>query len=227
MRSLLKKLLEVFYPKTCVTCDHIIRDNEGLVCHFCRISLPYSNHFELCDNELKEKLSVSVNLQYAAALFYYKASNEVHHLIHKLKYKNQTQIGAAMGVWIAEKIRDNNWQIDAVVSVPIHPKRKQKRGYNQLTQMGISIAHLLNIPYYEDALLRVKYTQSQSQLKRKERLQLAEDNFALNTKINLVGLHVIIIDDVITTGSTIINCIKLLQKHQNIKVSVASIALTQ
>lgn len=226
MKFLINNIVKLFFPKTCAACNVVIRPNETFLCHYCRTHLPYSNHFEINNNELYIKLSSNENLQHAAALFYFTKQNDVHNLIHKLKYKNQQHIGHEIGLWIGNILQKKDWSIDMVIPVPIHPKKKKERGYNQLTLFGQAIANKLDIPYQENGLLRVKYSQSQSKLKRKDRLKLKTSTFDINTSINLSSKHILLIDDVITTGSTINSCINALYKHNNIKVSVVAIAMT-
>ena len=144
----------------------------------------------------------------------------VQGLIHELKYNGRKELGACLGRWYGHDLKSSDLfaGVDAVVPVPLHPRKMRKRGYNQSAWIAKGLAESLGIPCLEDALLRVKYTETQTRKSRYARWENVKDIFAVNPKNKLVGKHVLLVDDIITTGATIEAC-----SHTLLAVPVASL----
>ncbi|MFD1316300.1 ComF family protein [Namhaeicola litoreus] len=169
-----------------------------------------------------------IQIELATALLYYGKNNSVQTLIEKLKYKNDEEIGIFFGKWLGEQLKNNTHfeRIDMIIPVPLHPKKLKKRGYNQLTKFGEQISKKLQKPFVEDILLRKMHLDTQTKKDRSHRI-LNEEIFQVKSLNDLKGKHVLLIDDVITTGATLESCCKALFKAKNVKITIAAMAFTE
>jgi len=226
---MLKVLFNLFFPKLCVGCKNPLLKAETILCVSCAHNLPLTQFHANQPEVLKNVFYGQVLFENATALFYFHKQGISQQLIHQLKYKGQQEIGVYLGEWLMSEIKNNPdyQQIDVVVPVPIHKKRMQQRGYNQVEKFGKIMAKNLNATYNDTVLLRVKNTKSQTFKNRVNRLISTQTVFQLSDTEALKGKHVLLVDDVITTGSTIVACAKQLQKTSNIKLSLAVMAYTE
>jgi ComF family protein len=190
--------------------------------------LPLTNFTDERNNSLEKSFAGRIPVEMGTALLFYAKGSPVQKLIQQLKYKNDEAIGSFFGNWIGEQLKNNkNFdQIDLILPVPLHPKKLKKRGYNQLTKFGHQISLQLQKPYNEDLLLRKVYLDTQTKKDRAHRI-LNEEIFVLNDVESINNKHVLIIDDVITTGATLESCCKALFKGKNVKVSIAALAFSE
>jgi ComF family protein len=225
---LIRNVTDIFYPRLCLCCKDQLPEKEQFTCLKCRYDLPLTNFTNQPDN-LAEKLFYGrVLIEQATALFYFQKNGKIQKLIHQLKYNGQQQIGSFFGSWLAkEMITSNRFKnIDCIVSVPLHKSRFEKRGYNQLTAFGKTLSKELGIPYDEHALKRNTATKTQINMHKHERWDNVFNVFDNNKEDELSGKHVLLIDDIITTGSTIEACCHALKKSEKTSFSVASMAIT-
>lgn len=224
----LKPLLELFYPSCCVSCDGNLLSNEELICTECRHDLPFFDNHTYLDNVLHETLKGKVAIVYAGAFFQYRKFGKVKQLIHNLKYRGHQEIGTLIGKWWGSEL--NSYKhlegVDCILPVPLHKRKQKTRGYNQLTTFGIALSEELKIPFIENILIRKTATKTQTYKKRFERFLNTETIFELADTDFFQNKHVLLIDDVITTGATIESCCKELLKSKNIKISILTIAFT-
>lgn len=145
-----------------------------------------------------------------------------------MKYKNQEQIGGFFGEWYGTHLSENGQlsHIDAVVPVPLHPKKLKKRGYNQVALFAKTIAEKIGAEYCDDWLIKTLNTKTQTKKGRQGRWESSKDAFALNASNSRGFRHILLVDDVITTGATIESCAQTLLQQKNVEVSVLSIAMT-
>ena len=227
--QLLKAIFNLFFPDVCLNCKLQLRKNESLICTQCRHDFPQTNFTNTPENLIEKKFYGRVPLHAATSLFYYHKNGKVQQIIHQLKYKNQQEIGTLFGNWLGEEVLQSNRfnTIDCIVPVPLHPKKKKKRGYNQLTKFGEAISKKLNSELIENKLIKIESTDTQTQKGRIERWRNAQHLFELTDTSFFENKHVLLIDDVITTGATIESCVNQLLKTKNIKISIAVMAFTE
>ena len=160
---------------------------------------------------------------------YYRKDGKTKDLIHHLKYKGNQEIGTFIGEWFGSVLNESNEfnDIDCIIPVPLHPKKQKQRGYNQLTTFGLSVSKHLNKPYITDALLRTTASKTQTFKQRFERFSNSGTKFSVPNTSILKNKHILLIDDVITTGATLESCCKELLTSENIKISIATIAYTE
>ncbi len=226
---MLKALFNLFFPKLCVGCKTPLLTAETILCVACAHNLPLTQFHAQQPKVLKDVFYGQIVFENATALFYFHKQGISQQLIHQLKYKGNQKIGVYLGEWLASEIKQQPQyqQIDVVISVPIHKKRMQQRGYNQVAKFGKILAEHLNAVYNDTLLLRVKNTKSQA---FKDKITRSKDIATVFQAIDfttLKGKHILLVDDVITTGATIIACAQQLQKTPNIKLSLAVMAYTE
>jgi len=220
-------ILNLFFPKVCYACSHLLTDNELHFCTNCRHNLPVTNyHFEN-NNSVEKVFYGRVNLEQATTLLRFQKKGIVQHLLHNLKYRGHETISTVLGEWLGNELKTvktyNN--IDVVIPVPLHKNRLRKRGYNQVTKFGIEIAKALNAEYIDNVLIKITATKTQVFKKRMARWNNSNEVFTI-TNTNLIeGKHILLVDDIITTGATIEACANMLNKARNIKISVATMAI--
>jgi len=170
-----------------------------------------------------------VPIEEARSFLYYQKDGITQKLIHQLKYKNQPEIGEFIGEWFGSNLTGMNVfeDVDYIVPVPLHPQKKRKRGYNQVTLFGETLSKILGIEYKSNVLIRFSTTKTQTLKQRFERFSDSKTKFKLANTTIFENKHVLLIDDVITTGATIEACANELLKTKNIIVSVATMAYTQ
>jgi ComF family protein len=228
MSMLLNHLINVFFPKVCFGCVNILSDNEHLICTSCRHDLPLTNyHFNNIDS-LKKIFYGRVHIENATALLLFEKKGIVQQLLHQLKYKGQENIGTFLGKWLGHELAaiDDYKTIDVVIPVPLHKRKQRKRGFNQVAKFGIEIAEALGVVYRDNVLIKITNTETQVFKNRMARWQQNTTTFTLKNSALIANKHILLVDDIITTGATLESCINVLNLAENIKVSVASMAFT-
>jgi len=222
-----KKLLNLFFPKVCYACSHLLTDNERHICTACRHHLPVTNyHFEN-DDSVEKVFYGRVKLEHATALLKFQKKGMVQHLLHNLKYRGHETIGKVLGEWLGNELKtvEAYKYIDVVIPVPLHKRKLRKRGYNQVDQFGKAIAKALNAQYMDAVLLKTTTTGTQVFKKRIARWRDPDAIFTIENKALITGKHLLLVDDIITTGATIEACANVLNKAKAIKISVATMAI--
>lgn len=226
--QLFKDIFYLFFPEVCLSCKLHLNNNESLICTLCRHDLPQTGFTINPENLIEKTFYGRVPLHAATSIFYFHKSGKIQQIIHQLKYKNQQEIGTLFGNWLGEEMKQSNRfnNIDYIVSVPLHKKRRKERGYNQLTKFGEVLSKKLNVQFCEDKLLKITATETQTHKGRIDRWKNVQHLFKLSDTSFFENKHVLLIDDVVTTGATIESCANQLLKTENIKISVAVIAFT-
>ncbi|APD06826.1 amidophosphoribosyltransferase [Flavobacteriaceae bacterium UJ101] len=213
-------LFQLFFPKYCTHCQNTLLKEETIICNKCYQKLPF--RFQSYHNELKENLNCLFKVEKAYSLLYFKDQSITSNLIYTLKYKKKPKIGYELGILLGERILD---PIDMIIPIPLHPKKQKKRGYNQSEEIAKGIAKKRNISIDLENLIRTKNNPSQAYLKNQtERLQNTLNIFeVLNPKL-FENKHILLVDDIITTGSTVYNSAYPLLQIKNVRISVACIS---
>ena len=170
-----------------------------------------------------------VELQNATALLHFSKKGLVQELLHNLKYRGHEQIGKFLGDWLGGELQSIEVykNIGVIVPVPLHKNKRRERGYNQVTKFGEAIAKALNTEYDEGVLIKVKHSKTQVFKDRITRFDDANTRFALGNTDGLSGKHILLVDDIITTGATIEACVTLLERIPDVKISVATMAIAE
>ncbi|MGX7667687.1 ComF family protein [Flavobacterium pedocola] len=227
--NVVKNLLNLLFPKTCRGCDSLLLKNEKTICSKCRHDLPFTGHLRNPDNEVMKRFYGRLPLQHASSIVYFHKKGMVQQLIHNLKYKGAQDVGTFFGNCYGPEIAQNELlkTVDAIIPVPLHPKRKRERGYNQLTTFGKTLSEELGIPFDETLLKRKQHTKTQTKKNISKRSEIDTATFDVVPLENDHRKHFLLIDDVITTGATLEACGKALLKIPGAKLSIVTIAYAQ
>lgn len=202
--------------------------NETVICTSCRHELPLTNHHSETENEIIKKFYGRIPIEFGAAMFYFHKKGIVQQLIHNLKYQNHQEIGTMLGKWYGEELKflEIVKNTDFIIPVPLHKKRLKKRGYNQVEKFGLALSSLLKVPYNDSILYRNIYSDTQTQKSFFGRTTIKKDLFDVVFSEIHQGKHFLLIDDVITSGTTIEACAKALLKIPDAKISIVAMAYT-
>ena len=222
-----QNLINLFFPKVCLACSNALADNEVSVCTNCRHDLPVTNFHYDNTEELKKVLYGRVKVENGTSLLRFQKKGIVQHLIHNLKYKGYQEVGEFLGSWLGEELKviEEYKDIDIVIPVPLHKRKLRKRGFNQVSKFAKEIAHSLNASYSDSVLIKISDTKSQVNKNRLARWADSSEIFAVQNLDKINNKHVLLIDDLITTGATIEACSNQLLKAKNVKISVVTMAI--
>ena len=222
-----KPIVNLFFPKVCFACLNLLHDNEDTICVNCRHDLPVTNfHFDN-DDTVAKVLYGRAKIEQGTALFRFEKKGLVQQLIHGLKYRGYENIGALLGNWLGSELKtlEHYQNIDVVIPVPLHKKKLRKRGYNQVAKFGQQLAKALDAEYNDKVLVKVTNTASQTTKQRFTRWINNDELFAIVNMGAIENKHLLLVDDLITTGATLKACITVLNKAKNIKISIATMAI--
>ena len=228
LNTLLLDTFHLFFPKVCEACQESLKDGEELICLNCRFDLPFTHFTVQKANSLEQSFTGRVSIAFGTALFYYESKGLTQALIHQLKYHDRQELGALFGDWMVEELLQSKRtpEFDCVIPVPLHKEKLKSRGYNQVALFGQKIAQGLGIEYNDTMLQRKLDTVSQTGKSRLDRFENLKDKFFIIDGKIFENKHILLVDDVITTGATIEACILQLNEINGIKISVATIAFT-
>jgi ComF family protein len=187
--------------------------------------MPRTRFWEKADNDIEKLFWGRINIERACSLFYFRKGSDYRPIIHKLKYKGKYNIGLRLGeeLGICLENSDLYKDVSMLVPVPLHPAKEKMRGYNQSEFIAYGISNIMDLPVEKRNLIRTKYTETQTRKNAAERWENVQSVFDVRDKSRLNGEHILIIDDVITTGSTIEACASCILNNCTCKVSIASI----
>lgn len=224
---LIKDFIDMIFPSHCLSCHGLMERNEELICTHCRYDLPKTNFHLQPDNELARKFWGRIPLRYAFAYLRFVKSGKVQILLHHLKYYGKQEIGQTLGKWYGNELKKAalDQAFDLVLPVPLHPSKLEKRGYNQCDSIAKGLAEGLGITWDGTTLMRNKANISQTKQIRVNRFENVEAIFSIQKPENVKDKHVLLIDDVITTGATIEACGLPIIEANCKSLSVASLAV--
>jgi ComF family protein len=223
----LDDFIHTIYPLQCNACGKMLVKYEDLICTHCRYHLPYTNfHLNPSDNALLIRLAGLSDIRLGMSMLYFQKEGRVQNILHNLKYNDTPQLGYLLGKWYGAKLTEHgfNLEFDAIIVIPLHKTKLKKRGYNQSEWIAKGLSEQMNIPIWEQALIKTKATQSQTRKSRKQRLLNIKDSFITNPKYDFESKRLLIIDDVLTTGATISTAIKVIQEKKCTDISVVTLA---
>ena len=228
--SFWSSLLDLISPRTCVVCGQRLSASEETICSKCNLHLPRTGfQQDPYENIMAKMFWGQIPIERATALFYYEPHAETANILYEMKYKNHPEIGEVMGRLMARELQMSNFfeGIDGIIPVPLAKKRQRQRGYNQSHELAKGISEITGLPIYNKVVRRTVFEGSQTSLGRWERNENVEQVFELKDALTIQGKHLLIVDDVVTTGATVIACAKELCKAEGVRISVLSLGLAK
>jgi len=218
--------ISLLFPRLCYGCGtHLLR-NEYLICTECFVVIPRTGYHTVEDNPVAQLFWGRCKIEKAAAFSYYNKGSRIRKLIHNLKYKGIKEIGYELGRIYGLSLTTSGFtnDIDLIIPVPLHPSKKRIRGFNQSETISMGIADSTQLPVDIKSLTRKIVSATQTKRSRYERWTNVDGIFQVDDNMAIAGKHVLLVDDVITTGSTIESCTNELLKIEGVKVSVVALA---
>lgn len=217
------------FPENCQACNQSLARQEKLICTSCLYELPYTNFHNHHDHVVARQFWGKINLRASYALLYFIKGSRVQRLMHRFKYKNMPGIGNALGRIAGKQLASNDIfkTVDIIIPVPLHPSRMRKRGYNQSTRFAEGIAEVMGAEVMEDSLVRKRATETQTRKSRLERYENMKSVFMVSNPHELTGKHILLVDDIMTTGSTLEACGRTLLEIEGVTLSIAAIAYAE
>ncbi len=224
---MIHSLLNFLYPKRCTCCTAILDQYEALICTSCRHRLPLTNFHKFNDASLKKVFYGRLPLKLGTALFYFEKKGPIQELMHNLKYRDQDNISGFLGNWLGTELANEvaYQKIDIIIPVPLHPNKLRKRGYNQVAGFGKQLAEKLQATYDDTVLHKIKDTKTQVFKNRSARNDEIYTAFGISNYEDLIGKHILLVDDIITTGATLESCGLTLLQIPKITLSIAAMAI--
>lgn len=222
----IKDLLHIIFPSHCCCCNELLVGDEHDICLHCLLSLPYTHTAAIEDNPTEMMFKGRFRCEAATALLAFKQDNLTQKIVHNIKYYGQQRLGISMGCLIGNTLQASGRynDIDIIIPVPLHKKKEQKRGYNQSDLLCKGINELLKKEISIGNLTRVVDTESQTHKSPEERIENMDGVFKVRHPEEFRGKHLLIVDDVITTGATISGCCYELEKIPGVRISIAALA---
>lgn len=223
----LLSLLRLFMPRHCAVCGDGLCEDEEVICLKCNMGLPRTDYHRLADNPVERALWGRMPLVRASAYMFYSKGGDYRHVLHLLKYGGRKDYGEAMGRMMAAELAPSGFfdGVDVIVPVPLHPRKEQHRGYNQSECIARGVSAITGLPVDVASLVRTKDTETQTHKSAMERQENVAGIFALRRSGAFVGQHVLLIDDVLTTGATVTACADALAGVEGLRVSVLTLAV--
>ncbi len=219
--------MDLLYPNLCVICNESLVRGEEMICFHCLHQMPKTNYHLEKDNAVEKRFWGKVPVYRATSYFHFYKGSPFRQLLHELKYRGNKEIGRVMGRFAGIDLLDTDdfASIDVIVPVPLHPKKQLKRGYNQSEWIARGLSEALNKPVDTTHLIRTKENATQTKKSVFERYQNTQGIFALNDVTVFEKKHILLVDDVLTTGSTLEACALALMESSFVKISVFTLAL--
>jgi ComF family protein len=219
------QLFHLFFPHTCLGCGSDIIDKESFVCLQCINDLPHTNFAMHANNPIEKKFWGRMAITSAMSEFYFSKLSPVQNLVHEFKYNGNKSIGHFFGNLIGKSILNSNrFPVDALIPLPLFQKKEKKRGYNQADVLCNGIAEIINVPVIKNNVTRIVHTETQTKKGRLERWKNVDQTFYVSDPGKLEGKHLLLVDDVITTGATLEACGSEILKIKDVLLSIATLA---
>jgi len=228
LTSYIKDVVHLIFPHHCEGCGTDVLQDEQLLCAECLHQLPATNYFAITGNPVEKMFYGRMKVELAGAGYYFTKESLVQHLIHQLKYKGNKDVGYYLGRLIGHQLKESARfdTIDVLVPLPLNSKKEFKRGYNQAAIISEGIAAIWQKPIVKDAVVRTVFTETQTHQDRIHRWQNMNGVFAIEDEKALKGKHILLVDDIVTTGATLEACGTAILKIPDTLLSIATAACT-
>ncbi len=221
--------VNLFYPRVCNACGRPLFRSEEVICTRCLFRLPQTNFHLHKENPISRIFWGRVPIYSATSFLFFNKGGKVQHLIHRLKYKRKPEVGIYLGRQLGFQLMDSPLfrEVDIILPVPLHPKKEYIRGYNQSAKIAHGLEQSMTARFQPDNLIRKVHSSSQTKKSRYSRWENVKGIFDIKKPALLQGKHILLVDDVITTGATLEACSETILQVPDVKLSVASLAYAQ
>ncbi len=226
IKNILSIALHLFYPHLCSGCGSDLMDEKNILCLKCINDLPHTGFAVFPNNPIEKYFWGRLPLLAAHSEFYFSKESLIQHLIHQLKYKRNTSVGFFLGELMGKSMLNSNRfnNIDALIPLPLYADKERRRGFNQAAVIANGVSAIMNIPIITGNIIRQRPTETQTRKHRTERWENVAGSFAIKNPAALTGKHLLLVDDVVTTGATLEACGNMILRINEVKLSVATIA---
>ena len=225
--SIWTDLWKLFFPQCCLICGKTLLEGEEYLCFQCLSNIPRTHLYLRKDNEMEKELWGKFPIERASAYLYYSKGGDVKKLLTDLKYRGNADLGSFLGRCMTREMLSSGFfqGVDGIIPVPLHPRKQKIRGYNQSIMLANGISSVTNIPVWNDLLVRTQYTQTQTRKGSYERWLNVKDMFECTSPERLRDKHVLLVDDVFTTGATLVACADAFRQIPGLRFSVLTLAI--
>ncbi|MDX1903036.1 MAG: ComF family protein [Thermonemataceae bacterium] len=229
LQELFTDFISLIFPDICFSCQKVLKKGESKICTHCRANLPFTNIHKQNpkENLVTQKFYGKIPIEYGLAFLQFAKGGKVQNLLHQIKYNQQPELAEMLGLWYASELKEQGFQdkFDYIVPVPLHPNKLKIRGYNQSDYFGAGLSKLLEKELANELLQRNTNTSTQTKKSRLERWKNVSKIFEATNPDKIRKKSILLVDDVITTGSTLEACAQALLEAEAASISVASIAI--
>lgn len=224
--SFINDFMSLIYPRRCEACESILYAHEHFICNHCRLNLPKSNYHLLADNELQKVFYGRVPLIHSWPYYLFEKSGKVQRLLHAIKYQDQKELASFIGSLYGKELLQKGLagNIDIIIPIPLHKKKLKSRGYNQSEWFARGLSDSISKPLDTTYLERTSFTSTQTRKNKYQRWENVEGIFNCLKPEELKHKHILLVDDVVTTGATIEAAHLAFKDIEGLKLSLASIA---
>lgn len=229
IKDWLYSFISLLFPRCCVVCGRSLAKGEECICAMCNINLPRTNYHLQKDNQVEQLFWGKIPLERATSFFFYRKGSDFRQILHQLKYGGQKEIGAIMGRYMASELSASGFfqGIDVIIPVPLHKRKQRIRGYNQSEWIARGISTVTGIRIDTEVIVRRKHTDTQTRKSTFERWENVDGIFELHHAESLKGKHLLVVDDVLTTGATTVACASRLVEIEGVRISVLTLAVAE
>lgn len=227
LSQLLRPLSQLLFPALCAGCLYPLTESETILCLHCHLALPRTDYHRLASNETTLRLAGRFRFEQATSFLYFAPEGLTQSLIHQIKYEGRKELAIYLGEMFCRELQQSDWMssIDALLPVPLHPRKQKKRGFNQSDMLAETMAKAARKELLTGVLKRTQFTETQTHKSRAERLENLHQAFALSDAKAAADKHILLVDDVLTTGATIEACARTLATIPGIRLSIATLAI--
>lgn len=222
-----ESLIHLFFPQRCAVCGSLLHEGEEALCLHCNMDMPRTGYHLRVGNPVERLFWGKIPIERAASYFHYAKGSAFRQILWKFKYEGQKQLAQQMGRLMAAELNQSSFfqGIDVLIPVPLHPYKRRQRGYNQSEQIARGISSITTLPVDTQSLVRHKHTETQTRKSPYERWENVAGIFHLQSPEHFVGKHILLIDDVLTTASTITACADAFVGIEGLRISVLTLAV--
>lgn len=227
IKKYIESLFNLLFPRSCTVCDGSLAEGEEFICSTCNSRLPRTDFHLIPNNEIEKRFWGKIEIERATSYFFYTKGSDFRKILYQLKYRHCKEIGEVMGRYLGRELLSSDFfdNIDLIIPVPLHPKREKIRGYNQSEWIAKGVSAATGIPLNTTLLIRTTNNKTQTRKSVFDRWTNVQHIFEVTRHEELEHKHILLIDDVLTTGATLLSCATTLSVSKNIKISILTLAV--